>query len=80
MIKASKSKGKKTTSSYMFVMGLSAPDICIMSRMVLRHGTCDEQPKNAVYNICAQGAAWPLVAEDSLIFTELGLSRAESVG
>ena len=39
--KASESKGKKTAPGYMFVMGLSAPDICIMSMMVLRHGTCD---------------------------------------
>ena len=41
MIKASESKGKKTAPGYMFVMGLSAPDICIMSMMVLCHGTCD---------------------------------------
>ena len=29
--KASKSKGKKIAPGYVFVMGLSAPDICIMS-------------------------------------------------
>ena len=80
MIKASESKGKKTAPGYMFVMGLSAPNICILSKMVLFHGTCDKRPKGVVYNICAQGAAWPLVAEDSLIFTELGLSGPESVG
>ena len=80
MIKASKSKGKKTTPGYLFVMGLSAPDICIMSKMVLCHGTCDRRPKGVVYNICAQDATWPLVADDNLIFTELGLSGPEPVG
>ena len=78
--KASESKGKKTAPSYVFVMGLRAPYICIMSQMVLSHGTCDKRPKGAVNNTCVQGAAWPLVAEDSLIFNELGLSGPESVG
>ena len=41
VIKASESKGEKTAPGYMFVMGLSAPDICIMSMMGLCHGTCD---------------------------------------
>ena len=80
MNEASKFKGKKTAPVILFVMGLSAPDICIMSMMVLCHGTCDRWPKGAAYNICAQGATWPLVAEDSLIFTELGLSGPKSVG
>ena len=61
-------------------MGLSAPDIYIVSMMVLCHGTCDKRPKAVVTNTCAQGAARPLVVEDSLIFTELGLSGPETVG
>ena len=77
---ASKFKGKKTAPGILFVMGLSAPDICIMSMMVLCHGTCDKRPKGAINNTCAYGAARPLVAENNLIFTELGLSGPESVG
>ena len=38
--KTSKLKGKKTAPGCMIVMGLSAPESCIASMSVLRHGTC----------------------------------------
>ena len=79
-IKAIELKGKKNAPGYMIVMGLSAPENRIVSMMVLRHGTCGKRPKGAENYTCAQGTVRPLVAEDSLIFTELSLSRPESVG
>ena len=63
------------------MLGLRAPYNCMnVMRWYYAMGTCDKRPKSARINTCAQGAAQPLVAEDSLIFIELGLSGSESVG
>ena len=63
------------------MLGLRAPYKCMnVMRWYYATGTCNDRPKGAKINTCAQGAARPLVAEDSLIFTELGLSGPELVG
>ena len=50
-------------------MGLRAPYTCISCRemVLLCHGTCDNRPKGVRINICTQGAAWPLVAEEAYL-------------
>ena len=59
------------------MMGLRAPYICrSCHEMVLCHGTCDNRPKGVEINICAQGAAQPLVAEAAY----LSLSSVKMVG
>ena len=54
----------------------------MLEKMVLCHAShlVNQQPKGAKGLTSAQGAARSLVAEDSLLCTELGLSGPESVG
>ena len=52
---ASELKGKKTAPGCMIVMGLSAPESCIVSMLVLRHGTC-KSGLRVPYMILAHGA------------------------
>ena len=72
MNELAKSKGKKAAPDYVVRLGLSVPYVCMhfyvhicisCHEMVLCHGTCDNRPKGVRINICAQGAARPLVAE-----------------
>ena len=48
-------KGKKTALGFMIVMGLSAPESYIMSKLVLRQGTC-KSGLRVPYMILAHGA------------------------
>ena len=55
------------------MLGLRAPyNYMIVMRWYYAMGTCNKRPKSAEINTCAQGVAQPLVAEDSLLITELG--------
>ena len=77
---ASKFKGKKTAPGCVFLMGLRVTYYVFSERMVLCHVNNKPWPKSAQGYTSAQGAARPLVAEYSEIFTELGLSGPESMG
>ena len=62
-----------TVINHVSMLGLRVPYKCMnVMWWYYDTGTCDKRCKGAEINTCAQGAARPLVAEDSLIITELG--------